>query len=192
MIKIIKNIEGYYGIDGINELRNQLKNNAEAVCNRIASTILAEYNIKNTSSLIYLAENNKIIGGDIFNEKYLKYFSIKFYTALQKINENVYGKRGSGLIFVYSNLVKVGIEVFQEILQGNGYLEYQENMNNYNIKNNTRCYLCDFYYADHNKLPLDIPRHDFYPAAYISITGKTEENIEQIPEEKHKIIKKYF
>lgn len=187
-----KNIEGYYGIDGINELRNQLKNNAEAVCNRIASTILAEYNIKNTSSLIYLAENNKIIGGDIFNEKYLKHFSIKFYTALQKINENVYGKRGSGLIFVYSNLVKVGIEVFQEILQGNGYLEYQDNMNNYNIKNNTRCYLCDFYYADHNKLPLDIPRHDFYPAAYISITGKTDENIEQIPEEKHKILRNVF
>jgi len=187
-----KGIEGYYGIEGINEIRNQLKNNAEALNKRIASTILAEYDIKNTSSLIYLTENNKIISGDIFNEKYLKYFSIKFYTALRIINENVYGKRGTGLMFVYSNLVKVGIEVFQEVLQKNGYLEYQENTNSYSIKNNTRCYFCEYTYGDHNVLPNDIPKHEFYPATYISVTGKTDENVEQIPEEKHRILKNVF
>jgi superfamily II DNA or RNA helicase len=187
-----KDIEGYYGIEGISEMRNQLKNNAEAVNKRIASTILAEYNIKDASSLMYLTENNKIISGDIFTEKYLKYFSIKFYTALQKINETVNGKRGSGLIFVYSNLVKVGIEVFQEVLQKNGYLEYQENISSYNIKNNTRCYYCEYTYGNHTTLPKNIPPHDFYPAAYISITGKSDENAEQIPEEKHRILNNVF
>src|SRR5690606_13920105 len=32
-----KGIEGYYGIEGINEIRNQLKNNPDAVNKRIAS-----------------------------------------------------------------------------------------------------------------------------------------------------------
>lgn len=187
-----KELEGYYGIDGINEMRNQLKNNSEIVNNRIASTILSQYDIKDISSLIYLTENNRIISGDIFNEKYLKYFSIKFYTTLQKINETVYGKRGSGLIFVYSNLVKVGIEVFQEVLQKNGYLDFQENITNYNIKQNTRCYFCEYTYGNHNNLPTNIPKHNFYPATYISITGKSEEKIEQIPEEKHRLLNNIF
>jgi superfamily II DNA or RNA helicase len=187
-----KGIEGYYGIEGINEIKNQLRNNSEALNKRIASTVLAQYDIKDVSSLIYLTDNNKIISGDIFLEKYLKYFSTKFYTALKKINDTVYGKRNPGLIFVYSNLVKAGIEVFQEVLQRNGYLEYQENLSSYNIKNDTRCYYCDFRYGNHSNLPPDIPKHDYYPAAYISVTGKTEDNLEQIPEEKHRILNKIF
>lgn len=187
-----KGIQGYYGIEGINEIRTQLKSNAEALTKRVASTILAEYDIKDPSSLMYLTENNKLISGDIFSERYLKYFSIKFYTALQKINETVYGKRGSGLIFVYSNLVRVGIEVFQEVLQRNGYLEYQETLSSYNIRDSTRCYYCDHTYGNHKNLPEDIPKHDFYPATYIAVTGKTEETAEQIPEEKHRILSNVF
>lgn len=187
-----KGLEGYYGIEGINEMRIQLKNNSDAVNKRIASTVLSEFDIKDPSSLIYLTENNKIISGDIFLEKYLKYFSVKFHTTLQKINETVYGKRGQGLIFVYSNLVKVGIEVFQEVLQKNGYLEYQDNLSSYNVRPNTRCYYCDHTYGNHTHLPENIPKHEFYPAAYISITGKSDENVEQIPEEKHRILKNIF
>ncbi len=187
-----KEIEGYYGIEGINEIKNQLRNNSEALNKRIASTILAQYNIKDPSSLIYLTDNNKIISGDIFMEKYLKHFSTKFYASLRRINETVYGKRNPGLIFVYSNLVKVGIEVFQEVLQKNGYLDFQENMSSYNIKNDTRCYFCEHSYGNHTNLPSEIPKHDFYPATYISVTGKTDENVEQIPEEKHRILNKIF
>lgn len=187
-----KHLEGYYGIEGINEMKSQLKNNSDAVCRRIASTILSQYPITDVSSLIYLTENNKLISGDIFHEKYLKHFSIKFYTALQRINEAVYGRRGSGLLFVYSNLVRVGIDVFQEVLQRNGYLEYQENISSYNIKSNTRCYFCEHSYGQHSQLPAGIPKHDFYPAAYITVTGKSDENAEQIPEEKHRIIKNIF
>lgn len=185
-------IEGFYGIDGINEMRMQLKNNSDAICNRLASTILAPYEIKNPSNLIYLTENNKVITGDIFNEKYLRHFSIKFYTALMKINETVYGQRGTGLLFIYSNLVRVGIDVFQEVLQRNGYLEYQEISTNYAIKPDTRCYYCGHPYGTHDHIPIDIPKHDYYPATYISITGKSDENADQIPEEKHRILRNVF
>ncbi|MEM3062068.1 MAG: DEAD/DEAH box helicase family protein [Nitrososphaerota archaeon] len=187
-----KGIEGYYGIEGLNIIKNQLKNNPNDVTKRIASTILSKYNIRNSSSLLYLTENNKMISGDIFGKKYLKYFSIKFYTALLKINEVVYGERGPGLIFVFSNLVRVGIELFQEVLKKNGYLEFQENAANYSIKNDTRCYYCGHTNDQHTKLPMDIPKHDFFPAVYITITGKSEELMEQIPEEKHRILKNIF
>lgn len=187
-----KNIEGYYGIKGMNEIRNQILNNSETLNRRIASTILSEYEIEDPSNLMYLTDNNSVISGNIFNEKYLKHFSIKFYSALQKINETVYGKRNSGLIFIYLNLVRVGISIFQEVLLMNGYLEYQENTNNYNLKRDTRCYFCDHKYGDHYNLPDDIPKHDFYPATFITVTGKSEEDIEQIPEEKHRILNNVF
>lgn len=183
---------GYYGIEGMGHLRSQLKYQAENINKKIASIILKEFDIKDTSNLFYLTDNNKTISGDIFQEKYLKYFSIKFYTALQNINDAVYGKRESGLIFVYSNLVKVGIEIFQEILLRNGYLEYRESFASYSIKGNTRCYFCGYLYAHHQQLPENIPRHEFYPATFVTVTGKTEENVEQIPEEKHRVLKNVF
>ncbi|AEQ32424.1 putative NTPase [Megavirus courdo11] len=187
-----KGIQGYYGIKGINEVKNQLRNNSEAINRKLANTILSEYNIDDPLSLMYLTDNGKSLSGDIFHEKYLKHFSIKFYTSLQKINTSVYGKRGAGLIFVYLSLVKVGIGIFQEILQRNGYLEFQENSNNYNIRKDTRCYFCEHTYGNHSRIPADIPEHDFYPATYITVTGKSEDDIEQIPEEKHRILKNIF
>ena len=187
-----KGIEGYYGIKGMNEIRNQLLNNSESLCRRVASTILAEYKINDPTSLMYLTDNNTNISGNIFNEKYLKHFSIKFYSSLLKINETVYGRRGPGLIFVYLNLVRVGISIFQEVLLMNGYLEYQDNPNSYNIGRDTRCYYCDHRYGDHHNLPDTIPKHDFYPATFVTVTGKSEEDVEQIPEEKHKIITNVF
>ena len=190
--KADRGIEGYYGIEGINEIRSQLRTQSEALCKRIASTVLASYDIMDIPSLMYLTENNKRISGDIFHETYLKNFSIKFYEALIKINTAIYGARGPGLIFVYSNLVKVGIELFQEVLQRNDYLEFQENAHNYNIKNSTRCYFCQYTFGSHSNLPTKIPKHDFYPATYITITGKSDENIDQIPEEKYRVLKDIF
>lgn len=190
--KTDKNLYGYYGIEGINEMRIQLKNNGDAICHKLASTLLAEYDIKDPLSLIYTTDNNKTISGDIFTEKYLKHFSIKFHTVLVKINETIHEKRGSGLIFVYSNLVRVGIEVFQEVLQKNGYIEFQENSSSYNLRSDTRCYYCSTPYGKHSHLPDSVPKHDFHPATFISITGKSDENADQIPEEKHRILRNVF
>lgn len=187
-----KELVGYYGIEGMYEIKNQLKTNAELINKKIASTILSEFDIKDPFNLMYLIDNGKIISGHILNEKYLKFFSIKFYTALMNINDNIYDKKGAGLLFIYSNLVKAGIEIFQEILQQNGYLEFNENLSSYSIKNDTKCYFCGYPYGEHNNLPNNIPKHEYYPAAYVVITGKSDENIEQIPEEKHRILKNIF
>lgn len=186
-----REIEGFYGIEGINEVRSQLKNNAEYLNKKIAETVLKEYDIKNPSSLIYLTNNNKTISGDIFSEQYLKHFSIKFYHAIKNINRAVWGDRGPGLIFAYSNLVKVGIEPFIEVLQRNGYLEYQDNASNYNIRSDTKCYFCDRTFGNHKNLGR-IPVHDFYPATFLSITGKTDDALESIPDEKHLILRNVF
>jgi len=182
-------IIGYSGPSGINEIRNQLRNNGELLCKRIAETVLSEYQITDPSSLMYLTDD-KTISGNIFNEKYLKYFSIKFYNALQNINNVVNGKKGEGLIFVYSNLVKVGVQLFQEILLQNGYLAYQESSSNYTIKNNTRCYFCGFPSGDHQNNTA--APHKFKPATFLLVTGRSEENMEDIPEEQLDTIYKIF
>ena len=65
-------------------------------------------------------------------------------------------------------------------------------MGSYNINSSTRCYACDYSYVDHEKLPDGIPKHDFYPAVYLTVTGKSEENTEQIPEEKNFVLLKIY
>ena len=190
--KTNRKLIGFYGIEGVNEIRSQLKNNAEQICEKTAATVLADYKIKDISSLIFLTDNSKVVSGDIYSIKYLKHFSIKFFTVLQNINQIVYGQRGTGITFVYSNLVRVGIEIFQEVLQRNGYLEFQENTSSYTIKSDTRCYYCGNTYDNHNHISKDIPHHTFYPATYVTVTGKSEENQEQIPAEKHRILNTVF
>ena len=182
---------GYYGIEGMNDVKKQLKNNQEMLTNKISQTILKEFNIKNPSNLMYLNQNNGI-SGEIFSINYLKYFSIKFYQTLKLLNELVHGKRGVGISFVFSNLVKVGIELFQEVLNTNGYLEYQENINSYQIKPNTICYYCGHENHEHKSKQINIPVHDFYPATYVAITGKSDDSVDQIPEEKHRILRQVY
>lgn len=186
-----KGVYAYHGIKGINELKYQIKNNKKNLNNRIASTILSDYKIDDVDSLLYLRDNNKRITGDIFNEKYLELFSTKFYTALKNINDQVYGKKGNGLIFTYSNLVRVGIDLFQEVLHQNGYIEYQENVMDA-VRDDTKCYFCGYTKKNHSKIPNDIPKHKYHPATYIAIVGKSEENPDQIPEVKHQLIDNVF
>ena len=210
-----KSIIGYYGKDGILEIRNQLKSHYENLNKKIGTDILKDANLESESDLIYLSENNKTISGKILKHKYLKYFSIKFYTALKKLNRLVWGRKGPRIAFVYSNLVKVGIEIFEEILLQNGYLEYQENAINYSIKPNTVCYFCGKTFKEHQSGKLyiekkrksgddessteyelqvgEIPEHKFHPATYISVTGKSaEESAEVIPEDKRKMLDNVF
>ncbi len=154
-----KNVTGYYGREGIDILKNQIRSNYELLNKKIASDILD--NVED-SDLLYLSEDGKKISGKIFNEKYLKNFSAKFYKCLKKLNRLVWGKKGPKTAFVYSNLVRVGIDLFQEILLQNGYLEYQEDENNYRIQKDTRCYFCGKTYHEHDSIKFDesINLHD--------------------------------
>lgn len=143
-----KELVGCYGREGINTLRNQLKNYPDIINKKVAMEILNDKSME-TSDLVMETDSNNQITGNILKINNLKYFSIKFYTALKKISRLYWGKKGPKTAFVYSNLVKVGIEIFQEILLVNGYLEYDDNPNNYKISGNTICYFCGKPYSEH-------------------------------------------
>jgi len=211
-----KEVVGYYGREGVNIVKNQIKNNSELLTKKIANDILKNKDLENDHDLYTLSEDGKTISGKILQYKYLKYFSIKFYKALKKISRLYWNKKGPKTAFVYSNLVKVGIELFEEILKQNGYLEYDDKQA-YKIKNDTICYFCGHKYKYHkdnivelpnnynedgsessseykkNSKSKDIPEHKFGPAIFVSVTGKSsEEMAEIIPEEKQQILNERF
>ena len=189
-----KKLVGLYGRDGLNKLRNQLKNNHEKINNLVATEILGLK--KYTEELININETTKNITGIILKKEYLKYFSTKFYQAYVDMenelfvdgpNKNTESRTG----FIYSNLVKTGIEIFQEILNINGFLEYDENKNNYQVKENTKCYYCGKSYKEH--LEQKSTNHTFIPATYLVVTGQsTEEGAENVPEESKRIVTEVF
>jgi hypothetical protein len=213
-----KTIIGYYGKDGLATVKNQLKMVPELFNKKLSLELFGHEKDKD---LIKISDNKKTISGKILLIDYLKYFSTKFYQALKNINKLVNYKKGAKTAFIYSNLVKVGIELFQEILIQNGYLEYQEDARNYNIQNETVCYYCGKSYAEHNdnksqshtkskieNLNIDENNdidekyetvsdsksdHVFYPGVFITITGKSnEESVDAIHEEKKTILDTIF
>lgn len=216
-----KSIVGLYGRHGLNVVRNQLKTYYDTINKKIATDILKDEDLETDSDLLYLSESGKTVTGSILKLNNLKHFSIKFYRALKKINRLFYGKKGARTAFVYSNLVKVGIELFTEVLLQNGYLEYQENPNNYTISANTICYFCGKTYKEHqtDKMDLErqgkikakktkdddnnssseyelkdtVPEHQFHPATFISVTGtSSEEGIDLVPEDKTRTLREVF
>jgi len=200
-----KEVKAYVGREGLNVVKNQIKTHFDILNKKIGSDILKDD--EGEGDFIYLSEYGKTINGRILKEKNLKYFSTKFHAVLINLNKLVWGDKGARTAFIYANLVKVGIELFQEILLENGYLEYDENPANYKIKSDTRCYFCGKTNKDHQQMNLVmsaklargkeetkiIPEHTFAPATFISITGKsTEEAADIIPEDKRKILDNVF
>ena len=187
-----KKLIGLYGREGLNQLRNQLKNHYEKINSMIATDILGLK--KFNEELITINENTKNITGAILKKEYLKYFSTKFYQAYCDMEDNLFvggvnKNKDSRTGFIYSNLVKIGIEIFQEILNVNGFLEYDENKNNYQIKDNTKCYYCGKTHKEHS----NETSHDFAPATYIVVTGQaSEEGAESMPEQSKKIVTTVF
>lgn len=185
---------GYYGKDGINTVKNQLRTHSQSINTKLS-------NLVNTTdkNLIYLSRDNKNLIGNFLYLDNLKYFSIKFYTALKNINKLIWGQKGARTAFIYSNLVKVGIDVFKQILLQNGYVEYSDRIQ---TTNDTRCYFCGLPKSQHNskmvlhtkrKGDIVIPEHVFKPATFISITGKSsEEDEEVLPEESKRVIDDIF
>lgn len=185
-------LAGTYGIEGINSVKNQLKVNGDILNKRIALEILKDDTLKDKNDLMYINDKTNMITGKIFHLDNLKYFSIKFHDCLKRLNDLVFDKLGANTAFIYSNFVVVGVELFQEVLLMNGYLEYEENYNNYKIEPNTRCYYCGKNNVSHNDKN-DKNGHAFKPATFITVTGKTTDEAENIiPEEKQKILNEVF
>ncbi len=185
-----KKLIGLYGREGLNTLKNQLKNHYEKLNKMIGTDILGIE--KPSEEFININENTKNITGAILKKEYLKHFSTKFYQALVDLESNLFVRNDKGESrtgFVYSNLVKIGIEIFQEILIQNGFLEFDENSNNYQIKENTVCYYCGKTHKEHT----ESPTHKFHPATFMVVTGQSsEESAEVVPEDNKKLINNYF
>lgn len=200
-----KTIKGYYGREGINIIKEQLKVSRQALNKKIGEML----SDKTNTDWLYLT-NGDIITGRIYKLQYLKTFSTKFYEALKEINTLFVGGKGAQTSFIYSNLVKVGIDVFHQILLQNGYLEYQEDITNYNIHPDTICYYCGKQNMHHISKKrsetsdttdtesttideLQINKHKFYPATFITITGKAnDEAMDMINEHKKMILDNVF
>lgn len=182
-----KSIEGYYGENGINVIKSNLKTNKLEYLNKL-NKLFFKNKIKNVEDIVYESRNTDSITGLIYKKENLKYISGKFDKVFENINSKVEGKRKSGTIFVYSNLVKVGIEVFQEILLQNGYLEFKED-GKYDISSDTIHYRTGIEYE---KFIKKYPNEKFFPATFIRITGKTDDMEEDLPDAKKKILDNYY
>jgi DNA polymerase III delta prime subunit len=189
-----KKLTGLYGREGLNALRNQLKTHHEKINKLIATDILNLKSSEQDQEFISINETTKNITGAILKKEYIQKFSTKFYQAMVDIEENLFYNeqtRESRTGFVYSNLVKIGIEIFQEALIQNGYLEYDENSSNYHLSDNTICYYCGKGYKAHSKKIL--PEHEFAPATFVVVTGTaSEETVEVIPEDRKKLLDSVF
>jgi hypothetical protein len=157
---------GISGEYGLHYLKEQLNNNHNELNNQLCTYL----NVPKSTKMIELTNDQKYITGQFLNSQYLKHFSTKFYKALKNVNDLVYKKKGACTAFIYSNVVKVGIKLFREILLNNGYLEYSET-SNYRIYDDTRCYYCGVTYKAHDKTD-----HNFGPATFFIVTGKTAED----------------
>lgn len=192
-----KSLVSISGPEGINTLKQQLKLNSETLNKKINAMLGQNPDSSGTlgEEMISYSDANKTITGALMKLKYLKNFSTKFYQALLNINKLVAGQKGPRTCFVYSNLVKVGIELFKEVLIQNGYLEYEENYSNYKITDDTVCYYCgnQLIYHKQNKDAENVIDHEYYPATFIAFTGKNPEDVENvIIEDKHRILYSVF
>jgi DNA polymerase III delta prime subunit len=199
-----KTIVGYYGREGIQLVCNQLKSQAAILNQRINENMpgwlknLPECKDMNSTQIKALIENNhqedwirlaeggKTFTGRILRMPFLRIFSTKFADALDGIGQRVEGKRGAMTSFCYSNLVKAGIELFQEVLLENGFIEFDEG-GSYQIRPTTICYRCGKENKGHQA------EHAFKPATFITVTGKSTDDVaEYIPEDKQRVIRAVF
>jgi hypothetical protein len=185
-------IIGYFSINGVNIIENQI-NLDGANLKKLINQKLFNNKLSNEVEENFIVINEKKnISGYFLKKEYLKHFSIKFYKALRRLDKLFIDKsdKNVGTAFVYSNLVNAGgIEIFAEILIMNGYLEYQEDKRNYDIKDNTIDYKTGLTFTEHKKKFKNV---EFFPATFILITGGVDETGEDVPEIKQKIIREVY
>lgn len=185
-----KKIIGYYSTDGIFKVLQQLTTEKKLLLATINKQLFNGKLKENEENNFMYENENKGLSGIFLNLKYLRKFSVKFYETIKKLSRLVDGDKGAGTAFLYSNLVKAGgMEIFAEALKENGYLEYQENFKDYDIKDNTIDYRTGKTFAQMRKEGM---LEKFRPATYLLITGGVDESGEDLPEIKQRIIRNVF
>jgi superfamily II DNA or RNA helicase len=184
-------LEGFYSTDGTNTVLSQINTDGAKLRSLINKKLFGgKLSKAEEENFIYENDKNSITGL-ILKTPYLKIFSTKFFTILEKLNKLVEGQKGPSTAFIYSNLVKAGgMELFAETLLQNGYLEYQEESANYDIKDETIDYKTGLTYSQFKKQKKNLS--EFKPGTFIIVTGGTDESGEDVPEIKQKIIQDVF
>ena len=182
---------GYYSSEQVNTVLSQLNTDGLKLRKLINEKIFQGKLSKVEEENFIFENNKKSITGLILKIPYIKKFSTKFFTIIENLNQLVDNKKGAATAFVYSNLVKAGgMELFAEALLQNGYLEYQEDSANYDIKDDTQDYKTGLTYSEFKKKKMNL--NEFKPATFILITGGADESGEDIPEIKQKIVQEVF
>jgi len=182
-------IIGFNSTRGLEIILNQLKNNGPKLRSLINQKMFNNKLSKELEENFILESENKNITGFILKVPYIKYFSIKFYKIIKRLSKMVDNKNGPTTAFIYSNLVRAGgMDLFAESLRQNGYLEYEEDSKNYDLKDDTLDYKTGKTYLQFKREKLT----NFKPATFILITGSPDETGEDISEVKQKIIKDVF
>ena len=185
-----KNIVGGFGGEGLNILKQQCKTDLKLLNDTIATKLLKLNKDENRNFyFVNYNETTKNITGKILHKNYLKHVSTKFHKAYTDMESIIYGDNPR-TCFIYSNVVRDGIEKFYEVLLQNGHLEFEENPANYSIKDDTKCYHCGKEHSTHK----NVKDHKFSPSTFIKITGKNSEEEEEDTQQYNKqlIIENFF
>jgi DNA polymerase III delta prime subunit len=185
-------IIGFHSTEGVNVVISQINTDGDKLRSLINKELFKGKLSKEVEANFINVNEAKNITGLILKKEYLRQFSIKFYKALNRLDKLFEDKsdKQPGTVFMYSNLVKAGgMELFAEILKVNGYLEYDENPNNYNITDETIDYKTGLPYSQYKK---KYNINEFKPATFILITGGVDETGADIPEIKQKIIREVY
>lgn len=182
-----KKLVGVYSNDGLDVVLSQLNSMGDILRKKINEVLFkGKLPADIEKNFIYKSDKNNL-SGHFLKLEYLSNFSVKFHHALKKINKLVDGKKGAATAFVYCNLTRAGgILIFQEILLQNGYLEYQENYKDYDIKEDTLDAVTGLTFLEMKK-----QKKEFYPATFLTITGGSDE-MDEMPEEKQRYIREVF
>jgi hypothetical protein len=182
---------GYYSTEGMNTVLSQIQTDGNKLRSLINKELFGGKLSSGDEENFILESESKNITGLILKSQYIKFFSIKFYTILNTLGKLVEGEKGCSTAFVYSNLVKAGgMELFAETLIQNGYLEYNEDPRNYDIKDETIDYKTGLTLSEFKKKKFNIST--FKPATFLLVTGGADESGEDLPEIKQKIIQEVF
>ena len=147
-------IIGTSGNEGLLLIKNQLKSLSGVLNRKIGEKFFKQKDIKSETEYVQLTQDNNCITGKFLKMPYLKLFSTKFYKVLKNLNQLYWGRKGVKSAFIYSNLVRIGIDMFEQILLQNGYLAFSEDAS-YQIMADTRCYFCGKTFSEHKLSLLD-------------------------------------
>ena len=171
------------GIESIKKIINILNTNKKDYLEKLKNKFFKD--VENINDIIKESGNRNSITGLIFKQPYLKHFSIKFNTCFNNLLQ-----LKNGVAFIYSNLVRIGIELFEQVLIQNGCFEYNED-NNYNISDDSLDAITNLTYKEFKKQNIN-NKQEFYPTTYIKITGQTDDNNDINVEEKNKLLNNVF